>query len=101
MLEGVLRLRVERLLVKELGTRQSMKSAGQVSIAKFGNARENRFRELLADHRRGLKQPLLPLGEAVDPRCEYALHRRGQADLCRGCDQAVRTPGARDDACLN
>src|SRR5262245_5637753 len=99
MLESELCLRVERILVKELGTCQGMKSGGQVSIAEFGHARENRFRELLADHRCSLKQPLLSFGEAVDPCCEYALHSRRQADLCRGGDQAVGTPGSPDDAC--
>ncbi len=44
---------------------------------------------------------LLPLGQAVDPRREDALHGRGQADLFRGRDQAIRTPGSRDNTCLD
>jgi hypothetical protein len=101
VLEGVLGLRIERLLVKEFGTRESMKSGGQVSVAEISHALENRLGELLADHRRGLEQPLLPLGQAVDPCCEYALHSRGQTDLCRGCDQAISTPGSCDNARLD
>jgi hypothetical protein len=54
VLEGVLGLRIERLLVEELGTRESMESGGQVSIAEVGHALENRLRELRADHRRRL-----------------------------------------------
>jgi hypothetical protein len=55
MLEGVLGLRIERLLVKELCARKSMESSRQVSVAEVGHALENRFGELRADHRRGLE----------------------------------------------
>src|SRR6266542_1911306 len=64
VLEGVLGLRIERLLVEELRTRESMESGGQVSVGEIGHALENRFGELLAYHRRGLKHPLLPLGQS-------------------------------------
>src|SRR5262245_18390209 len=84
VLESVLGLWIERLLVEELGTRESMESGGQVSITEVGHALENRLGEFRADHRRGLQNPLLPLGETVDPCREYALHSRGQAHLCRG-----------------
>src|SRR6266542_3671403 len=101
VLEGVLGLRIERLQVKELGTRQGMESGGQLSLAEVGHALENRLRELLADHRRRLQHPLLPLGEAVNPCREYALHGRGQANLFCRRDQAIRTPGSRDNARLD
>ena len=38
VLEGVLGLRIERLLVEELGTRQSMESGGQFSVAEISHA---------------------------------------------------------------
>ena len=44
---------------------------------------------------------LLPLGQAVDPRCEDALHGRRHADLFRGRAQAVRTPGSHESARLD
>ena len=62
VLEGVLGLRIERLLVEELGARERMESGGQISVAEVRHAPENRLGELLADHRRRLEQPLLPLG---------------------------------------
>src|SRR5438132_897789 len=101
VLEGVLDLRIERLLVEELGSRERMESGGQVSVAEISNAPENRLGEPLADHRRRLQHPLLPLGETVDARGEDALHGRGQADLLRGPDQLVRTPASRDHARLD
>src|SRR5437867_769789 len=51
VLEGVLGLRIERLLVKELGARESMEGSRQVSIAEISHAAENRLGELRADHR--------------------------------------------------
>src|SRR5262249_33471562 len=74
-------------------------------VAEIGHTPENRLGELLADHRRSLEQPLLPLGQAVNSCCEDALHGRGQADLFRGLDEAIRTsrsgPSARLDQRLD
>src|SRR5438094_8288641 len=78
-----------------------MESSQQLSIAEISHAAENRLGELRAEYRRGLKQPLLPLGQAVDPRRENALHGRGKANLCCGRDQAVRTLGPSDNARLD
>src|SRR5207249_9900288 len=67
----------------------------------ISHAAENRLREFLPDHRCRLKYPLLPLGQAVDPRREDALHGRGNVvALCR-LDQTVRTSASRDNACLD
>jgi hypothetical protein len=38
VLEGVLGLRIERLLVKELGARERMESAGLASVAEIRDA---------------------------------------------------------------
>ena len=78
-----------------------MESGGQVFVAEVGHALQNRLGELRADHRRGLEQPLRPLGEAVDPCCEHVLHGRGQANFFRGRDQAIRTPCSRDNTRLD
>src|SRR5262249_44926937 len=52
VLEGVLGLRIDRLLIEELGVRQGMKGGRQLSVAEICDAPENRFGELLADNRR-------------------------------------------------
>jgi acyl-CoA dehydrogenase-like protein len=101
VLEGKLGLRIERLLVEELGTRERMKARGKVPGAELSDAAEDRLGELLPDHRRRLEQPLLPLGEAIDPCCEYALHSRRNVEALRGRDQSIRTPDSRNTSRLD
>src|SRR5215472_17440857 len=70
VLECVLSLWTERLLVEELGTRESMESSSELSAAELHNTTQYRFGEVLPDHRSRLQHPLLQLGQPVDPRRE-------------------------------
>ena len=61
MLEGVLGDRIERLLVEELGARERGERLGEVRGRQLGHGRQDRLRELPADHRRVLHDQLLAL----------------------------------------
>ncbi len=80
MLEGVLDLRVERLLVDQLGGDEHRQRRGQLLRA-FHDPPQHPLRELPADHRRRLQQRLLGIPEPVDAGLEHGLHRGRDRDL--------------------
>src|SRR3990172_2500845 len=79
--EGVLGLRIERLLDQELGLDEAAKRIAEVVGGKGGDAGEERLRELLADDGRSREHGLLPLAEPIDAGSEQRLDRRRDVDV--------------------
>src|SRR5262245_36806564 len=96
MLEGVLRLRIESLLVEELGAREFLERGIEVDLGTLHHAVENRLGELPSDHGSGLKYVFLALCKPVDAGSEHGLDRGGKSQLCRGAHQPIRSLRACD-----
>ncbi len=97
VLEGVLRHRVERLLVQEFAILQQLKRLGQIGVGPVQDRRQDRPGELPADHGRRLQGLLLAFAEPVDARCEHRLHRLWDFERLDRLDQAVRAARATED----
>ena len=97
MLEGVLDLGKETRLVQELRGLKRRQAAPEVGLGQLRDRLEQRQRDVLADHRGGLQQALVPGRQPVDPRRQDGLHGRRDLDRRHRLDQPVRSRVAGQD----
>src|SRR5262245_26446575 len=81
MLEGILCLRVERLLVDELGGSELAERFGKLGFGQLYDALQHWLGKFLSDDGRRLQELLLPALQAIDPCGQHGLNRRGNGDL--------------------
>src|SRR5262245_60377987 len=74
MLEGVLRLRVERLFVNELGSSELAERFRKFSLGQFRYALQHWLGKVPSDNGRCLKEMLLAALQSIDSRGEYSLN---------------------------
>ena len=92
VLEGVLDVGEEARLVQELRGSQVREAAAHGFFVLLDDGLEEHQRDVVADDRGALEQPLVLGRQAVDPRRQGRLDARGRRDcLDRPCD-AIGTP---------
>ena len=101
MLEGVLRVRIERRLVEKLRPHERLQRGAELRLRLPGHALQDGLRELLPDHRGRLEHGLLPLAEAVDPRGQDGLHGGGEGEPLRRLHELIRAPRPLQAAALD
>ena len=94
VLEGVLRHRVERLLVDELGRLEGRQRFGDLPARQSRHGLENRLRELLPHDRTRLEHLLLALRKSIDARCQERLDGARDLQLVDRRGQPVAPLGA-------
>src|SRR5437773_12397577 len=100
MLECALRLRVERLLVDELGGSKLAERFGELSLGQLRHALQHRLGKLLSDDGRRLQEMLLTALQAVDPRREHGLNGGWNGDVLYLPDQPIVSPHPDDTPIL-
>ena len=89
VLEGVLDLRIRRLLVQELGRHERLHGGSELGRRQLGDPPEQRLGQLPADHGGRLEHRLLPLRQPIDARCQHGVHGRRDRELLHGPHEAV------------
>ena len=101
MLEGIHGVRIERLLVDELRCHERPERGRELRFRQLAHAREHQLGELPPDHGRGLEDPLLALGQTVNPSRENRLHVRRDGEGVDRAQEIVSTALAADRPALD
>jgi hypothetical protein len=89
MLEGVLEIRIEARLVKELGGLEVIEPTAERLVRHLGDRLEQRERNVPADDRGDLEKMLVLRGEPVDARRQHRLDRGGNPDRLHRLRQSI------------
>ena len=92
MLEAPDALRMDRLLVDELGARQAREGRGELARRLLRDPLEQTQCEALPDHGGGTEQRLLRFAQPIDARRQHGLHCLGNAVRLDRLREAIATP---------
>src|SRR5262245_39850672 len=101
MLKGILAVWKEACLVQELGLLEVRQTAMQGVFGQLSNGLEQRQRDLSANDRGCLEEPLLLGRQPVDARCQNCLHRGRHLQALDGLGQAISVWCADQHASLD